>query len=82
MNAELSLFGLTHAALFVLASRALFRQPGFLCGTQPLFLFLAPPLCCGLRPPSRVFSCAKPRLFFGRYARLLKGVQLHELVRE
>ena len=82
LNAELSLFGFTHAALFLVTLRALFRQPGFLFGPQPGFLFLASLLRRGFRPPSCVFSRSEPCLFFSCDARLLKRMQLQELVRE
>jgi hypothetical protein len=39
-------------------------------------------LCCGVRTPTRIFRRAEPRLLFGCAARLLKGVQLDELIRE
>lgn len=82
LNTELRLVGFTNAALFFLTMHTLLRQAGFLPGTEAGFLCFVPLFCRGFIPSPGILGRLEPRLFFGRDACLLKGLQLQELVRE
>jgi len=82
LHTELRFIGFTNAALFLVTLRALVGQAGVFFGTHTGFLCFAPLFCRGFVPSPRVLGRLEPRLFLGRDARLLKGAQLQELVRE